>query len=76
MNICCSCICKNDYNCIFLPPKLKPPGWPALRYFVWVMSYYLPPEPIRFKVHRLPEARAAVLRLSSSTSGGADSHAR
>jgi hypothetical protein len=37
---------KNEYNCIFFASKAGQPGLAALRYFVWVMSYYSPPEPL------------------------------
>jgi hypothetical protein len=37
---------KNEYNCIFFRPRFVSTRLAASRYFVWIMSYYSPPEPV------------------------------
>jgi hypothetical protein len=37
---------KNEYKCIFFRPRVVAFRLAASRYFVWVMYYYSPPEPV------------------------------
>jgi hypothetical protein len=57
---------KNECNCIFFRSQVVAFRLAALSYFVWVMSYYSPPEPVRYPPRLLASGLGALPALTTS----------